>query len=151
MPSPQESNLSSLLNWVDTEVRGRYAETDQMGVVYYANYLAWFEVGRTELCRKMGVNYRDLEKQTQSYLVVAEAECRYHSPARYDDLLIIRTCVESLRKRTLSFLYQIRRSPEGSVIASGRTVHVVVDKNGRPITLPAMYRDFLGPKSSSSC
>jgi acyl-CoA thioester hydrolase len=128
--------------WSETEVRVRYADTDPMGVVYYANYLRWFEIGRVEYCRQRGLLYQDFEKKTQSFLAVAEAECRYHSPARYDDLLIIRTRLDQLRKRTLSFFYEIVHHGTRSAIASGRTVHVVVNREGRPKTFPADFRQI---------
>jgi acyl-CoA thioester hydrolase len=91
MPLPAPCTSPSGRSWNDAEIRVRYAETDQMGVVYYANYLVWFEVGRSEYCRRRGVDYRRLEKESQYFLAVAEVECRFHAPARYDDLLLIRT------------------------------------------------------------
>jgi acyl-CoA thioester hydrolase len=137
------SNSKLESNWSETEVRVRYADTDQMGVVYYANYLVWFEVGRGELCRQRGLNYRAIEKREQKFLAVAEAECRYHSAAHYDDLLKIRTRIESLRKRTISFLYQVVRPEDDTLIASGRTVHVMVDREGRPVTVPPDFQQHL--------
>ena len=116
--------------WSSTEVRVRYAETDQMGMVHYSNYLVWFEV------------YRDLEHHAQIYLAVAEVQCRYHAPARYDDVLIIRTRVESFRKRLIIFQYEIVKRESEAVIAEGKTVHVVLDKNGRPKTFPAEYAHY---------
>src|SRR2546430_9155343 len=91
--------------WSSTEVRVRYAETDQMGMVYYANYLIWFEVGRAEFCRQRGFSYRDFEQSNDAYLAVAEVQCRYQTPARYDDGLLIRTRVEQFRTRTVRFAY----------------------------------------------
>jgi acyl-CoA thioester hydrolase len=131
------SHFSSTItsSWSETEIRVRYADTDQMGVVYYANYLVWFEIGRVELCRQRGLNYKDLEKKDKKFLAVAEAECRYHCAAHYDDLLKIRTRIERLRKRTISFLYQVVRPEDNILIASGRTVHVMVDDEGRPVTI----------------
>jgi len=128
-------------DWCSIEIRVRYAETDQMGVVYYSNYLVWFEVGRTEFCRQRGLPYRDFEDEFQSYLAVAEAQCRYLTPARYDDVLIIRTRVDSFRKRTINFQYEIFNKESGLLIANGRTLHVLLDKNGRPKSFPA---DFMG-------
>jgi acyl-CoA thioester hydrolase len=141
IPTPSDPALEN--SWSETEVRVRYADTDQMGVVYYANYLIWFEVGRTELCRQRELDYRILEKKDQKFLTVAEAECRYHSAAHYDDLLKIRTRVERLRKRTMSFLYQIIRPEDNTLIASGRTVHVMVDDKGRPATIPPDFHQHL--------
>lgn len=130
-------------SWISTEVRVRYAETDQMGMVYYANYLVWFEVGRAEFCRQRGFVYRDFERQTQAYLAVAEAECRYHAPARYDEVLVIRTRIEELRKRTVRFQYEIIRKQPEMLVASGSTLHVVLDTQGRPKSFPPAFRGYL--------
>jgi acyl-CoA thioester hydrolase len=135
-------STESLSAWVSTEVRVRYAETDQMGFVYYANYLVWFEVGRAEFCRQRGFAYRDFEQQNGAYLAVAEAQCRYHSPARYDDLLVVRTRIEEFKKRTLRFQYEVLRKEPEALIASGSTLHVVLDANGRPKSFPPTYRQF---------
>jgi len=126
-------------DWCSTEIRVRYAETDQMGVVYYSNYLVWFEVGRTEFCRRRSLPYKDFEREFQAYLAVAEAQCRYLTPARYDDVLIIRTRVDSFRKRTISFQYEIVNKESGLVVASGRTLHVLLDENGRPRSFSAHF------------
>lgn len=143
MSLPAPSATAPENHWSETEVRVRYADTDQMGVVYYANYLVWFEIGRTELCRQRGFNYRVMEKRDQKFLAVAGAECRYHSAARYDDLLTIRTRIDRLRKRTISFLYEIVRPEDNTLIASGRTVHVMVDGKGRPVTIPPDFQRHL--------
>ena len=140
-PAETDSSISSN-SWVSTEVRVRYAETDQMGLVYYANYLVWFEVGRAEFCRQRGFAYRDFEQENDAYLAVAEAQCRYHTPARYDDLLLIRTRVEQFRKRTVRFAYEVVRKDPHTVLATGSTLHVVLDSQGRPKSFPAAYRDY---------
>jgi acyl-CoA thioester hydrolase len=140
-PAETDSSISSN-SWVSTQVRVRYAETDQMGLVYYANYLVWFEVGRAEFCRQRGFAYRDFEKENDAYLAVAEAQCRYHTPARYDDLLLIRTRVEQFRTRTVRFAYEVVRKNPHTVLATGSTVHVVLDSRGRPKSFPAAYRDY---------
>lgn len=142
------SSLSSSQEWIDTEVRVRYAETDQMGVAYYSNYLVWFEVGRGEYCRQRGFVYRDFEKENDAHLAVAEAHCRYHSPARYDDLLIIRTRVEEFRKRTVRFEYEIRKKEDEDLIAKGWTLHVVLDKKGKMKSFPPQYTHFLKCESN---
>ena len=142
MSSGSADSSTAPPEWASTEVRVRYAETDQMGMVYYSNYLVWFEVGRAEYCRQHGLVYRDLEHQAQIYLAVAEVQCRYHAPARYDDVLIIRTRVESFRKRLIIFQYEIVKRESEAVIADGKTVHVVLDKNGRPKTFPAEYAHY---------
>src|SRR3984957_1819896 len=87
----------------ETRMRARYAETDQMGVVYHSNYFVWFEVGRVELCRQLGFAYKEMESEDDSYIVVAEAKCRYKRPARFDDVLTIRTRVTGSQRRTLRF------------------------------------------------
>jgi len=134
--------------WIDTEVRVRYAETDQMGVAYYANYLVWFEVGRGELCRQRGFVYRDFEKEEDAHLAVVEAQCRYHSPARYDDLLIIRTRIQEFRTKTVRFEYEIVRKEDNARIATGRTLHVILDKKGKMKSFPPAYAHFLRPEIS---
>lgn len=128
----------------ETTVRVRYAETDQMGVVYYANYFVWFEIGRAEMLRSFGYNYRDMEIADDCYFVVAESKCRYRRPARYDDLLRIRTRVAAATKRTVRFDYEIVHEKSGEVLATGETLHVICDKNGRPKSLPPQYRRSLG-------
>ncbi|HXW57427.1 MAG TPA: thioesterase family protein [Candidatus Cybelea sp.] len=127
--------------YADTTVRVRYAETDQMGVVYYANYFAWFEVGRVELCRQLGFEYKRMEKEDDSFIVVAEASCRYKRPARFDDLLTIRTRVTGTQRRTVRFGYEIF-DDAGQLIATGETLHVVCDRAGRPKSLPGKYRKY---------
>jgi acyl-CoA thioester hydrolase len=113
-----------------------------MGLVYYANYLVWFEVGRAEFCRQRGFAYRDFERENDAYLAVAEAQCRYRTPARYDDLLLIRTRVEDFRKRTIRFVYEVVRKDQQILVATGSTLHVVLDSQGRPKSFPAAYRGY---------
>ncbi|HYO63514.1 MAG TPA: thioesterase family protein [Pyrinomonadaceae bacterium] len=129
--------------WHETSLRVRYAETDRMGVVYHANYLVWFEIGRTEFCRARGFAYRDMEENGNAFLVVAESYCRYKAPAYYDDELVVRTHITELRRRSLRFGYEIFRLADGQIIAEGETGHVVTDPNGRVISLPETYRQFL--------
>ena len=124
----------------ETTIRVRYAETDQMGVVYYGNYFTWFEVGRIELCRQLGFEYKRMEAEDDSYIVVAEATCRYKRPARFDDVLTIRTRVTETQRRTIRFGYEIFN--DGELIATGETVHVVCDRTGRPKSLPEKYRKY---------
>ena len=130
-------------NWTSTALRVRYAETDQMGVVYYANYFVWFEIGRTDFCRQHGFAYRDMERQDGLYIIVAEARCRYKAPARYDDEILVRTCVRSVRKRVVVFEYEVYRQINDELLAEGETVHVITDRDGRPRSLPDKYRDLL--------
>ena len=129
--------------WHETTLRVRYAETDRMGVVYHANYLIWFEIGRTEFCRARGFAYRDMEENADAFLVVAESYCRYKAPAFYDDELVVRTHITELRRRSVRFGYEILRVPDGLIIAEGETGHVVTDGNGRVKSMPEHYRDLL--------
>ena len=115
------------------------AATDTAGIVYYANYLVWFEIGRTDYCRARGFSYRDMEESESAFLVVAEAYCRYKAPAYYDDELIVRTHITELRKRSLRFGYEIVRAASGQVVAEGETGHVVTDRNGRVRSFPEGY------------
>lgn len=118
-----------------TSVRVRYAETDRMGVVYYANYFVWFEVGRTEWLREAGWTYRDMETEGVS-LPVIEAHCDYRRPARYDDRLEIRTRGALLSPVRVRFDYEVCRQGDASTLASGHTVHAALDAGGRPARLP---------------
>jgi len=128
---------------VTTQIRVRYAETDQMGIVYYANYLVWFEIGRVELLRALGFSYSLLEREHQCILPVIEARCRYRSPARYDDQIVIETSPAMLRGSVLKFAYRIlRKAPEGeesALLAEGETVHVVCDDQLNRKPLPENY------------
>ncbi len=128
--------------WTETKVRVRYAETDQMGIVYYANFLVWFEIGRTDFCRQHGFAYREMEQQDGLYIIVAEARCRYKAPARYDDEILVRTCLRGARKRVLVFGYEVYRQADGQMLAEGETVHVITDRDGRPRALPDKYREM---------
>jgi acyl-CoA thioester hydrolase len=126
---------------VESSIRVRYAETDQMGMAYYANYLIWMEVGRSDFCRKCGFSYRDMEREEQAFLTVAEANCRYLSPARYEDEILVETELSRVKSRVVEFIYRIRRGD--TLLAEGRTVHVVIGPDGRPRTMPERYLDLL--------
>lgn len=141
-PAPSAPPPAPAADWVETGIRVRYAETDQMGVVYYANFFVWFEIGRVEHLRSRGFSYRDLEAEDGRYIPVVEARCRYKSPARYDDLLILRTRLARQRGPLLDFAYEVVRPADGKLLATGETRHVVVDKNFEPADLPA---DLMGP------
>jgi len=130
----------------DFAVRVTYADTDQMGVVYYANYLRYFEQGRTELLRSLRTNYRDLELRHGLYLPVTEAVCRYEAPGRYDDLLLVRTWVLTLGRASISFAYEmLATDAPGRRLAVGRTRHAVVDEAWKPARLPGDLRAALAP------
>jgi acyl-CoA thioester hydrolase len=122
-----------------SRIRVRYAETDQMGVVYYANYFIWFEVGRTDLLRVEGWSYREMERDGFS-LPVIEARCEYKRPARYDDDLEIRTKGALLSPVRVRFDYEVLRQGEAGVLAGGHTVHAALDREGRPRPLPDPVR-----------
>lgn len=121
-------------------LRVRYAETDKMGVVYYANYLVWFEVGRTDLLRSLGWTYREMELDGVS-LPVIEAQCEYHRPARYDDEIEVRTEGRLLSPVRMEFQYQVVRKADAVVSATGRTVHAALDPSGKPCRLPKRVRE----------
>ncbi len=131
-------------DFYDTTVRVRYAETDQMGVVYYANYYVWFELGRVEMFRQMGFSYKEMEERDDCFIVVGESQCRYKRPARYDDLLRIRTCILGARKRTIRFGYEIWNDSTGELVATGETHHIICGRCGRPKQLPARYCKLFG-------
>jgi acyl-CoA thioester hydrolase len=134
----------------DTVLRVRYAETDQMGYVYYGNYYTYFEVGRVEFMRARGIAYKDMESADDTFIVVAESNCRYPRPARYDDLLRIRTRVAELRRRTVRFSYEVLREPTGELLASGETLHVICDRQGRPKALPEKYRRYFDAAATAA-
>ena len=125
-----------------TRLRVRYADTDQMGVVYYANYLVWFEVGRTEWLRETGWSYREMEHEGVA-LPVIEAHCEYRQPLRYDDELEIATRAALMTPVRIRFDYDITRASDGARAVTGYTVHAAVDADGRPCRLPARVRDLL--------
>jgi acyl-CoA thioester hydrolase len=131
------------IEYHDTTVRVRYAETDQMGVVYHSNYLIWFEVGRVELMRALGFEYKKMESEDDCHIVVADVHCRYERPARYDEVLRIRTRVAEWRNRIVKFSYEIFREADDELLATGDTTHVICGSNGRPKSLPPKYRDVL--------
>lgn len=123
----------------DVEFRVRYAETDQMGVVYHTNYLIWCEVGRTDFIRARGMSYADMEKAGVG-LAVSEMSARFHAAARYDDMIRIRTTLADVRSRGITFDYLITNAQTGQRLVTARTALISIDANGRPIALPAAVR-----------
>jgi acyl-CoA thioester hydrolase len=123
----------------ETTVRVRYAETDQMGVVYHSNYLIWFEVGRVELIRQMGLDYKAMEQEFAVAIAVVEATVRYKSPARYDEELTIRTQLAGVRGSVIRFSYSILRGE--TLLCEGATTHVVVGRDMKRAPLPAAYAE----------
>ncbi len=126
-----------------TRLRVRYAETDQMGVVYYANYFVWMEIGRVELVRARGIDYKQLEETEGLFLAVMEATCRYRYPARYDQEILIETRVLHANSRVIEFGYEIRSVDPERLLAEGSTKHLWLNRNWRPTRLPERYREML--------
>jgi acyl-CoA thioester hydrolase len=137
------SPSSPLVQISAAPIRVRYAETDQMGVVYYANYFVWFEVARAELLRSLGWSYREMEAEGVG-LPVIEAHCEYRQPARYDDVLDIRTKGALVSAACVRFDYEVVRRSDGIVTAVGRTVHAAIDPTGKPCRLPERVRTLFG-------
>jgi acyl-CoA thioester hydrolase len=123
----------------ETRLRVRYAETDQMGVVYHSNHFIWFEVGRVELLRQLGFSYRDMETNDNRFIAVAEAKCRYRAPARYDEEVVVRTQLLNVRESVVHFGYELRRAHDGSLLAEGETTHIVTDADMKIAALPDKY------------
>jgi acyl-CoA thioester hydrolase len=129
-------------------VRVIYGDTDQMGMVYYANYLRYFEIARNEYLRRAGSTYRAFEETHGLMLPVVEAQISYHRPARYDDELVIAAAVHARGAASVCFEYEIRRAPDGEKLVSGRTVHACITREGRVVRLPAALRAAVGLGSS---
>ena len=123
----------------ETRVRVRYAETDQMGVVYHANHFVWFEIGRVELLRQLGFSYRDMEQEDNCFIAVVDARCRYKAPAHYDDEIIVRTHLKNLRESLIHFGYELVRVSDNAVLAEGETTHVVTNAQMTKTALPEKY------------
>jgi acyl-CoA thioester hydrolase len=127
-----------------TRVRVRYAETDQMGVVYYANYLVWMEVARVELCKALGFRYRDMELEDGVMLAVIEAQCRYLHPARFDEEVILDTRIAEANSRVVEFAYEMRLADGGRKLATGSTRHIFCNREMKPVRMPEKYRAAFG-------
>lgn len=132
------------MHTVETRFRVRYAETDQMGIVYYANYMVWMELGRSEYCRSMGISYRDMEAHDGVLLAVAEAHCRYCWPARYDEEIAVLTAISKAHRRLVAFSYFISRAVDGKQLAEGETKHVFCGRDMQPRSLPPRYFPAFG-------
>jgi acyl-CoA thioester hydrolase len=129
-----------MIEYHDAVVRVRYAETDQMGVVYHGNYFVWFEVGRVELMRALGFEYKLMEKEDDCHIVVVDAKCRYLKPAKYDEVLRVRTRIAETMNRMIRYSYELLRDTDNELLATGETTHVICGSNGRPKLLPEKYR-----------
>ena len=123
----------------EVKIRVRYAETDQMGVVYHANYFVWFEVGRVEFLRAMGFSYREMEENDACFIAVVDARCRYKAPAHYDDEVTVRTTLKNVRESVIHFGYELLRPADGVLLAEGETMHVVTDAQMKRRTIPEKY------------
>jgi acyl-CoA thioester hydrolase len=123
----------------ETRLRVRYAETDQMGVVYHSNHFIWFEVGRVELLRQLGFSYRDMESRDNRFIAVVEAKCRYRAAVRYDDEVVVRTQLLNVRESVIHFGYELRRAEDGALLAEGETTHIVTDAAMKISELPEKY------------
>lgn len=124
----------------ETKLRVRYAETDQWGTVYHSNFFIWFEVGRVELLRSLGLPYKEMEEKDDSHTVVVDVRCIYEKPARYDDVIRIRTWVSESKNRSVRFAYEVFNDETGERLAHGETLHIICDGQGKPKPLPEKYR-----------
>jgi acyl-CoA thioester hydrolase len=130
-------NASQGIN--ETRIRVRYAETDQMGVVYHSNHFIWFEVGRVELLRQLGFSYKEMETADGCFIAVVEARCRYKAPVHYDDEVIVRTYMKHVREKVIHFGYELLGAEKREVLAEGETIHIVADSQMKPRKLPEKY------------
>src|SRR5207253_7409269 len=137
-PKTSESGNNHLAR-NESRLRVRYAETDQMGVVYHSNHFVWFEIGRVELLRQLGFSYREMESEDQCYIAVVDARCRYRAPARYDDEIVVRTHLKNVRESVIHFGYELTRVGDGVVLAEGETTHIVTDAQMKITELPEKY------------
>jgi len=123
----------------EVTVRVRYAETDQMGVVYHSNHFVRFEVGRVEFFRQLGFSYKDMEQQDGCHIAVVDARCRYKAPARYDDEVVVRTQLKNVRESMVHFTYELVRASDELLLAEGETMHVVIDREMKKTPIPEKY------------
>jgi acyl-CoA thioester hydrolase len=123
----------------ETRLRVRYAETDQMGVVYHSNHFVWFEVGRVEFLRQLGLTYKDMEREDQCHIAVVDARCRYKAPALYDDEIVVRTHLKNIREKMIHFGYEVVRATDGTLLAEGETTHIVIDRDMKITVIPEKY------------
>lgn len=123
----------------ETRIRVRYAETDQMGVVYHSNHFIWFEVGRVELLRQLGFSYKEMETVDNCFIAVVDARCRYKAPVHYDDEVVVRTYLKHVREKVIHFRYELLSTPDRHLLAEGETTHIVADAKMKPRRLPERY------------
>jgi acyl-CoA thioester hydrolase len=137
MDGQMTSNNHHAVN--ETRLRVRYAETDQMGVVYHSNHLIWFEVGRVEFMRELGFSYRDMERDDGRFIAVVEVKCRYKAPVHYDEEVVVRTQLKKVRESVIIFTYELEQAETGVLLAEGETTHIVTDSNMKVSSLPEKY------------
>ena len=123
----------------ETKLRVRYAETDRMGIVYHSNFVIWFEVGRVELLRQLGFEYSRMEAQDNCHIPVVDLRVRYKAPAQYDDEIVIRTELKNARSSLLHFSYEVFRERDRMLLATGETMHIIVDDKFERRALPEKY------------
>ena len=123
----------------ETRVRVRYAETDQMGVVYHSNHFIWFEIGRVEFLRQLGFSYKDMEAADGCFIAVVDARCRYKAPARYDEEILVRTHLKNVRESVIHFGYELVRASDGVLLAEGETTHIVANAQMQKTAIPEKY------------
>jgi acyl-CoA thioester hydrolase len=134
----------------ETKLRVRYAETDKMGVVYHSNFLIWFEVGRVELLRQLGFQYSEMEAEDNCHIPVVDLRVRYKSPALYDDEIVVRTQIKNVRSSLLHFSYEIFREADRTLLATGETMHIIVNNKLERTMLPEKYMQaFNGTRRNS--
>ena len=129
----------------ETKLRVRYAETDNMGVVYHSNFAIWFEVGRVELMRQLGLEYRAMEKEDNCHIPVVDLRVRYKAPALYDDEIVVRTRLANARQSLLHFSYEVFRAGDRTLLATGETMHIIVDDKFQRVPLPEKYMKAFAP------
>ena len=134
----------------ETRIRVRYAETDQMGVVYHANHFIWFEVGRVELMRQLGFSYKEMEARDGCFIAVVDARCRYKAPVHYDDEVVVRTYLKQVREKVIHFGYELREAGTGHLLAEGETTHIVADAQMKSRRLPDKYMKVFRAAAQSS-
>jgi acyl-CoA thioester hydrolase len=129
----------------ETKLRVRYAETDNMGVVYHSNFAIWFEVGRVELMRQLGLEYRTMERDDNCHIPVVDLRVRYKAPALYDDEIVVRTRIANARQSLLHFTYEVLRAGDQTLLATGETMHIIVDDKFQRRSLPEKYLKAFAP------
>ena len=135
----------------EARLRVRYAETDKMGVVYHSNYVIWFEVGRVELLRQLGFEYSSMEKEDDCHIPVVDLRVRYKAPALYDDEIVIRTRLANVRSSLLHFAYEVLRANDGTLLATGETMQIIIDNQFQRRSLPEKYmKAFAGTRQTQS-